>query len=100
MYLPIADSYGTKKFFNMPEGIQICNFGSSHGLNGFNYDGVSDKFSCFNFSLHSQTLMYDYRILKHYVNHIKEGGIVFVIISYFSLFGEPEIESDDWFISV
>lgn len=96
LYLPVAMetlTYGTENFRKMPEHIDICNFGSSHGLNGFNYDGVSDKFSCFNFSLHSQSLMYDYRILQHYINHINEGGIVFIVISYFSFFGRPEGES-------
>ena len=95
-YFPVAmetQTYGTDNFRNMPGHIQICNFGSSHGLNGFNYDGVSDKFSCFNFSLHSQSLMYDYRILQHYINHINEGGIVFIVVSYFSFFGRPEGES-------
>ena len=96
LYFPVAmetQTYGTDNFRNMPKHIDICNFGSSHGLNGFNYDGVSDEFSCFNFALHSQSLMYDYRILQHYINHINEGGIVFIVVSYFSFFGRPEGES-------
>ena len=36
---------------NVPEKIQICNFGNSHGYYGFNYDAYCDDFTCFNFSL-------------------------------------------------
>ncbi|MBQ7666042.1 MAG: hypothetical protein IJS42_04940, partial [Synergistaceae bacterium] len=86
----------TENFRDMPERIQICNLGSSHGECSFYYDGVSNKFSCFNFGLSAQTLMYDYRILQHYVNHINEGGIVFIVISYFSFFGGPETEAENF----
>lgn len=94
LYTPIKyQDYDTEKFRDMPERIQICNFGSSHGQMGFNYEKISNKFSCFNFGLSGQTLMYDYRILQHYINHIDEGGIVFIVISYFSFFGRPETVS-------
>ncbi len=102
LYFPIAtesQTYGAEKYRDMPEHIQICNFGSSHGEYGFNYDGVSDKFSCFNFALNSQTLMYDYRILQHYIDRIDEGGIVIIAASYFSFFGRPETEAKS-FISL
>ena len=79
---------------NVPQGIQICNFGSSHGLNSFNYDDAGKKLTCFNFSLHSQSLLYDYRILQHYRDNINPGATIFLTISYFSFFGRPEIESD------
>ena len=97
LYFPISlkiDLYGVKKYQDMPGRIQICNFGSSHGLHAFNYDGVSDKFSCFNFATESQTLTYDYRLLQHYIDRIDEGGIVFIVVSYFSLFGRPEEETE------
>ncbi len=102
LYFPVSlkiDMYGVKKFQDMPEKIQICNFGSSHGRFGFNYRNAGNKFSCFNFALDSQMLTYDYRLLQNYIDHISEGGIVFIIVSYFSFFGKPETETDS-FISI
>lgn len=81
---------------NVPTSIEICNFGSSHGFYGFNYEDAKGKFVCFNFALHSQSLLYDYRILQHYKDRIKNGAVVFITISYFSFFGFPETESDSF----
>ena len=97
LYAPIEyQDYGTEKLRDVPERIQICNLGSSHGECSFYYDGISNKFSCFNFGICGQTLMYDYRILQYYVDHINEGGIVFIVVSYFSFFGRPETESESF----
>lgn len=82
------DDDDTNKFINMPENIEICNFGSSHGLYGFDYDDYIDKYVCFNFALSAQPLSYDYRILANYKDKIKEGAVVIVPISYFSLYGQ------------
>lgn len=86
----------TKKYKDVPYEIQICNFGSSHGLNGFNYIDQKEHI-CFNFALASQYPSYDYRILKYYSNHLNnEGGIVFLPISYFSLFGPRQEMTADF----
>ena len=76
----------------VPDNIQICNFGSSHGLFGFNYVDVREKYTCFNFALTGQSLLYDYRILQNYQDKIQKGAYVFICISYFSLFGKSESE--------
>lgn len=91
-----SDSYGTDKFKELPDSIQICNFGSSHGLYGYNYEDVSQELQCFNFGLSSQTLSYDERLFWQYREHIKEGTIVFLTVSYFSFFGQPETEAADF----
>ena len=90
------DPNNTNKFNNVPDHIQICNFGSSHGLYGVNYEGYEDTYTCFNFALNSQTLSYDARILEYYQEHLQEGTIVFVTISYNSFFGIPETEYADF----
>lgn len=77
---------------NVPDGIEICNFGSSHGQRGYNYEDFAGKHVCYNFGLSSQSLLYDYRILQHYRAKLKRGAVVFITMSYFSLFGGPEIE--------
>ncbi len=84
------------KFEDIPDKIQICNFGSSHGLYGYNYEDIEDKYKCFNFGLVSQTLSYDYRLFQYYGDHIEEGSVVFITISYFSLFGKDEVNEDDF----
>ena len=88
---------GTNKFDNIPNTLDVCNFGSSHGLYGFNYADVQrNGYTCFNFGLVSQSISYDYRLMQQYGNHIVEGTIVFIPISYFSLFGKDEEDYDDF----
>lgn len=84
------------KFENVPEKIQICNLGSSHGLYGYNYEKICDEYTCFNFGLESQYLSYDYRILTNYQNRLKDDTVVFITVSYFSFFGEAETEEDNF----
>lgn len=87
----IIDADYTEKFKHIPEFIQVCNFGSSHGKWDYNYeDVIGEGYSCFNFGLGSQTLSYDYILMQRYGDRIGNGTIVFINISYFSLFGEDE----------
>ena len=86
----------TQKFEDVPEHIELCNLGSSHGLYGYNYEKYNDTYTCFNFALNSQTLSYDARILEHYKEHIEEGAIVFVTVSFNSFFGIPETETAEF----
>lgn len=85
-----ADPHYIKKFTDIPDTIQICNFGSSHGLCGYNYENYEEKYNCFNFGLASQTLSYDYRLFQNYSSHFDKGTVVFITVSYFSLFGKAE----------
>lgn len=78
----------TKKFKNVPDSIIVANFGSSHGEDGFYYEGEL-KENTFNFSLSGQALSYDYQILSQYASNFQKGGTVIIPISYFSLLG-PE----------
>ena len=84
------------KFSNIPERIQICNFGSSYGLYGYNYEDYVEEYNCFNFGLSGQSLSYDYRLFKNYESHIDEGTVVFITVSYFSLFGQDETKVDNF----
>lgn len=91
-----SDDNWTKKFTSVPENIQICNLGSSHGLYSFNYNDLESDFTCFNFALASQSLSYDLRILQQYQDHLAKGCIVFIPISYFSFFGIDETEEAEF----
>ena len=84
---------GTRKFTDgVPNNIQVCNFGSSHGLSGFNYEDAERKYTCFNFALGSQTLLYDYKVFINYKDKIQKGAKVFLLASYFSFFGVPDVQ--------
>lgn len=88
-------AYSEDKFKDVPYNIQISNFGSSHGVYGFDYKNFSNKYTTFNFALTSQTLSYDYLILKQYESHLADGGTMFIVISNFS-FGTDEEAQDDF----
>lgn len=93
----LRNSDGTAKMQHVPDGIQICNFGSSHGLNDFNYEDIEKNYVYFNFALGGQSLLYDNRILMNFKDKIKEGANVFIVISHFSFFGiVPETEAADF----
>lgn len=79
---------------DVPDHIQICNLGSSHGLYSFDYSVLHDEYVCFNFGLPAQSLSYDYRILETYSDKICTGAKVFIVLSHFSFFGEDETTSD------
>lgn len=96
--MDVSDNYDTEKFASMPVYIQICNFGSSHGRYGFNYEDVDSKYECFNFGLTSQWLSYDYRLMTYYQDHIQKGTIVFIPISFFSFFGKKETEALEFLV--
>lgn len=86
----------TAKFLDIPHEIQVANLGSSHGLLGFCYDDVNTDCTCFNFGLESQSLDYDNRLLHYYQNDLSKGGTLFIIISYFSFYGEDESTKEDY----
>lgn len=92
----MMDRAGRTKFENVPDRLHICNLGSSHGLCGYNYENISDEYTCFNFSLESQYLSYDYRILSYYQDRLRENTVVFITISYFPFFGGNEVDEDDF----
>ena len=89
------DSLGTARFNEMPETIDVCNLGSSHGMYSFVYTEYADL-GTFNFGFNAQTLSYDYRLLHYYQDHLTEGSIVFIPMSYQSFFGIDETHLPDF----
>lgn len=88
--------YAADKYRSVPEHIKISNVGSSHGLASFNYNELSRRYVCFNFAGGRQQLFYDNRILQTYADHLEPGGLVFIPISYFSLYGESELKWEEF----
>ena len=74
-------NFSVNKFKDVPETIEICDFGNSLAVDAFgDYEGV-DK-NCFNFALSAQSLSYDYRIMQQYEDRIGEDTLVFVTLNY------------------
>lgn len=85
----------TDKFMNVPYDLDLINLGSSHGLNGFNYEETGVK--AYNMALAAQGFYYDYRILTQYSDHLSDGAVVLLPISYFSPYQAYQGEKFDQF---
>lgn len=80
----------------VPDGIEVCNFGNSHGYYAYDYEKYANEKVCFNFALPSQSLSYDYLILDNYKDRIKPGAVVLINISYLSFYGNDEVLNPDF----
>jgi len=74
--------------------IEILILGSSHSFYGFNPEYFSSN--TFNASHISQSLNYDFEILKKYQDQFKNLKTIILPISYFTLFGKLEAGSESW----
>ncbi|MEG1931318.1 MAG: hypothetical protein RR131_09290, partial [Anaerovorax sp.] len=80
-------------YTNMPYHIELANTGSSHGVHGLDYTGLG--YTTFNFALDSQSMVYDYNLVHYYRDHFQENGVVLIVLSYFSFWGDEF--ADDMF---
>ncbi len=78
------------KILNINENLDIINLGTSHGAN-FNYATLSIHGESFNRA--GNTLYYDLQNYKFIKNHLTDGAILLLPISYFS-FGLDENRTD------
>lgn len=86
----LEDYNKIKKFVDgVPENLEIVNTGSNHAYYGFNYD---DK-KYFNFASGSQSLNYDYKILKQYSNNLNDSCKVLIVLAPLS-FGFVDYKDD------
>jgi len=79
-----------KQILTIKEKLDIINLGTSHGAN-FNYSGLSIHGESFNRA--GNTLYYDLQNYKFIKNHLSDGAIILLPISYFS-FGLDENRTD------
>ena len=71
------------KFEDIPDSISLANVGSSHGIASFDYINV--PYQGFNFGLSSQCYLYDYLVLKQYINQFSKNAVLLIPISYFQI---------------
>lgn len=69
---------------SVPKDIAIANTGSSHGQHAFDYSVMNDTVA-HNFALSSQSIWYDASLIDYYVDNMTEGSLLFIPISYFTL---------------
>lgn len=74
--------------------IETLIFGSSHSFYGLNPDFFSSR--TFNVAHISQSLNYDYEILKKYQDNLSGLKTVILTISYFTLYGKLENGNESW----
>lgn len=79
------------KFNQVPEHIDIANFGASHSTLAFSWDAYKEEFTGFNMALGSQTLEYDEAIFNTYYDRFDRNSIIVFEIMYKSLYEyEPQ----------
>lgn len=81
------------RFLDAPAQIQVANLGNSHGQSGFVYSDHKELLSA-NFAFGSQSLEHDERLLEYYIDRFTEGSVLYVPVSYSSLFGDTATRSD------
>lgn len=69
---------------NVPYGITMVNFGTSHGLAAFQYPEDNSGEIRYNLALSGEDIYHDFQTLKQFTDHLAEGCIVALPTSYFS----------------
>jgi hypothetical protein len=92
----IPNDYVVKKEFldKNSDKIKVLFLGSSHAFYGINPADFSSN--SFNASYISQSLDYDFEILKKYKNHWDKLECIALPVSYFTLFSKLETGKESW----
>lgn len=96
LIIGIANYYYKKDYYYMdvygevdamkdvPYGLTMVNFGTSHGLSAFRYPEDTNGEVCYNLALSGEDIYHDFQTLKQFTDHLAEGCIVALPTSYFS----------------
>ena len=76
------------KFKDIPDHIDVINFGASHSECAFDWSGYKE-FTGVNMALGAQTLVYDEALFNYYSDHLDENSTVILEVMFKSLY-EPE----------
>ena len=79
------------KFRDVPEHIDVVNFGASHSLEAFEWSGYT-AFQGFNMALGAQTIVFDEALFDYYADHIDENSVVILELMFKSLYEEEPDE--------
>ena len=79
-----------QKFSEVPEHIDVVNFGASHSACAFRWDDYT-QFAGVNMALGSQTVVYDEALFAYYFEHLDENSTVILEVMFKSLYEkEPD----------
>lgn len=79
------------KFSEVPEHIDIVNFGASHSESAFDWSSYDD-FDGFNMALGAQTIVYDEALFDYYIDRLDENSTVILEVMFKSLYEEEPDE--------
>ncbi len=86
--------HGISAYKNMPEKIELTNFGPSYGMSCFEYsDFEKQGINCFNFALSGQEINHDYALYQTYKDRISDDATVAIALSYFVFCNDPTEDS-------
>ncbi|MBQ7944530.1 MAG: hypothetical protein IJ326_10780 [Lachnospiraceae bacterium] len=80
-----------KKFSEVPEHIDVVNFGASHSASAFNWSGY-EEFNGVNMALGSQTVVYDEAFFDYYVDRMDENTTVILEVMFKTLYEQEPNE--------
>lgn len=80
-----ASFHNAERFNNVPDGIKLCNIGTSHGCWGFKWEDYPE-YNAFNFAVSGQPYFMDLIMLKHFENKIEKDAIVLIPVSFHQIY--------------
>lgn len=85
-----------ERFSNIPNNLDVVNIGSGPSFFDFDWSAVPE-ISGYNMAVAPEDFRYDSRIIMHYGNHLKVGGVVVVVVVCPLSFGRNEYLYKDTF---
>ena len=93
--------YNADRFNHVPNGIKLCNIGTSHGCRGFKWEDYPEL-NAFNFASDAQPFYMDLIVLKHFEQKIVEDAVILIPISFHQVYSYWEVfyrESYHYFLT-
>lgn len=85
-----------KRFLDIPNNLDAVNIGSGPSFYDFDWSAIPEILG-YNMAISPEDFRYDARIIKHYGNHVKRGGVVVVVVVCPLSFGENDYLYKDSF---
>ena len=74
-----------ERFKHVPDGIKLCNVGTSHGCRGLKWEDYSEL-NAFNFAQPSQPFYMDLLMLNHFKDKIEKDAIILIPLSFHQIY--------------
>ncbi|NLK45334.1 MAG: hypothetical protein GX297_01550 [Treponema sp.] len=91
-----AQYYNFDRFNHVPNGIKLCNVGTSHSCWSFKWEDYPEL-NAFNFAVTNQPFFIDLIMLKHFESKIEKDAIVLIPLSFHQVYKYWEEEYSDFY---